>query len=915
MISPVNLSPPISQMNSGAKTCGLAAIVLFFHLPASIFGSAAPNSLDLNFPAGTENEWTVSRKVPGKPTLVFEKSGLEFQSEGFDLLTREWPIGTAPFEVSADITMTKGRTEAFNRARGLVITLSTVPVLEMGPTDTAIILAVTQTGVILTAKSGGARIGAERRPGVWYFPGQDVGGAFTTSMAGQGGQVFSVRWPTKMIAGTQLRLWASRDALGSIHLKLYNADGASAPWWEAGIPDRFAVTDFRWLTIHPGREAADFQDLSRFSLADGQGNGPADGILTRLQLRALDGTKTQLDQPFPAAILRSERPARSLLVSQENLEKLRARFNSPAFSNYKTVLLRTAAPETISALKMGQPNQSEAVFALTWALLLTNDTEKYRQPLLAQIDALIGTTDLYPSEKMEFPGHLRQNLFIREFWVQNLAALALAYDLAGNHLGEDRRDRIRFLLVRMLKSYHALLDDGDWWFGGNPSNTIGVGNGCVGLVAVALREEDPELADKTIQRVLENIRKLFVGVDPDGGCIEGVMYWNYGLGYPMLLGWVLRETTGNDEGLLSSPQVKNATRYLAVNFGGDDKMIPFNDTQPWLIGWPVLAAAGTEADSLLARWMADHMAAEYATGNPAPEQARSTYTIPAFLYRDTVPAPEEFPGLPNVAVLESVQEGVMRSDGKELTPLMVTGVKGKGPLSTHHGNEDQGSFVFYVNGEMILLDPGYFEETAQKHSLPMIGDAEKMTLSAITPALLSDIWEEGNRRSITVDATDAYNLSKKSPPVAKRARRVFVQLGDKALVILDDTLPRDSNLRVTAQYQAGVPVDTATTSATLRGKSENVRLDLFGPPLQITSLPREFAKNWIYKRRGIPWTTLRAEYTADANRPLITVLRRESAVKETPTVQFESGKITVRLAGEKPVTFIKSNDIWTAEKP
>lgn len=93
----------------------------------------------------------------------------------------------------------------------------------------------------------------------------------------------------------------------------------------------------------------------------------------------------------------------------------------------------------------------------------------------------------------------------------------------------------------------------------------------------------------------------------------------------MLFGWALRETTGNDEGLLSSPQVKNATAYLAVNFGGDDRMIPFNDTQPWILGWPVLAAAGTEADSPLARWMADHIAADYAAGSPAPEQSRSTY--------------------------------------------------------------------------------------------------------------------------------------------------------------------------------------------------------------------------------------------------------------------------------------------------
>ncbi len=879
-------------------------------------GSDSPKAepLNLKFTEEAKAGWVFEQRVPGKPSLVFEESGLRFTSEGFDVLSREWPIGTAPFEISADILMTKGRSEQFNRSRGLVISLSSFPVTAMKDSDPAIVMAVTQTGVVMSAVQGGARIGAERRPGVWYFPGRVLGEKFATSMAGAGGQDFSVRWPTKVIDGTRLRLWAARKADGTVHFKIYNADGAATPWWEgeALLPQELREVPLRWLNVHTGREAADFADLSKFSLATGQGNGPADGILENLQARQLAGNESVLARPFPAATIPSSHPAKSRLLDKEKRDALRAKFNSPAFTDYKKVLLRCATPEWMAGLKMGQPDQNEAVFALTWALALSGDREQYLKPLLDQVDALIGPSDVYPQLQFEHPGRLRQNLFIREFWVHNMTALALAYDLVGEDLGKDRRDRIRFLLARMMKAYNALLDDGDWWFGGNPSNTIGVGNGCLGIIAVVMREEMPELSEKTIGRALNNIRKLFLGVDADGGCLEGGMYWSYGLSYPMLLGWALRETTGNDEGLLTSPQVKHATNYLAVNFGGDDKMIPFNDTQPWILGWPVLAAAGTVGDSPLARWMADHIAANYAAGSPAPEQARSTYSVPAFLYRDTQPAPKEFPGLPDVAVLESVQEGVLRSDGKALIPAMVTGVKGKGLLSTHHANEDQGSFVFYANGEMVLLDPGYFEQTAQKHSLPLIGDPEKMSLNATTPARLQNAWSQGKWRSVTVDATDAYNQSKKSPPCASRVRRIFAQFGDSALVILDDVLPRDPAEEVTAQYQAGVPATVSRSETSLETKSGPVKLHLFGPDLTLAANPRIFSKDWIFKKSGVAWTTLRGAYHADDKIPLITVL---STGNSKPDVHYADDKISVTLAKGASLNFRRTSEGWQVLKP
>jgi hypothetical protein len=867
------------------------------------------------FVEAEKSSWELRRLVSQRPSLVFkEKEGLEFTSDGLDVLVREWPIGTAPFEAMAEFEIRNGTAEVFDRNRGVMIVFSSAPVDTMGSEDWALVLGVTQTGVLVQATQGGARWGVEKRPGLLHFGGKSVVPRFSLSMAGAGGQSFSVRWPTKIVNGTKVRIWVARKADGTLSAKIFNADGMAAPWWEgtAPLPEDLQAVPLRYVTIHTGREASDFADPSQFAMAAGQGSGPMDGVIRQLEVRTLpsDGEVT-LAEPFPAATMADVGTGMSLFLPPEKLAALREKFGAPEFSDYRKVILQTVKNESPS-FAYGSAGQNERLFSLLWAYTLTGDRVLYWDALLAEIDAFSGVTDKLPAEVFEFPGKMRQWLMIREFNVQGMAALALAFDLVGAELDTVRRDRIRYLLVRSMQDYHRLLDRGDWWYGENPSNTIGVGNGAMGIVALALKNQAPELSQKTVERAVKNIETLFKGVDKDGGSIEGAMYWHYGLCYPNLFGWALRQVTGDDRGLLDSPQVRNAMDYVAVSLGGNQKMVPFNDSQPWLIGWPVMAAAGTEANSGLARWMADWTAKTYANAFTYTEQSRSTYSVPAFLYRDRIAAPEEFPGLPNVATLGSVHEGVMRSDGKQLVPAMVTAVKGKGAESTHHANQDQGSFVFYADGEMILLDPGYFEDSPQSHSLPLIGDIKTMNLDPKVLCPLSEVWESGVVRSMTVDSTAAYNSGKNEKnPLALRVRRTFVQVGQGALVILDDVRPKDPSAEITAQYQVGVPAEIFGSRALLKGSAGPIQLQTFGPEVQLTATPREFSKDWVFKKAGIPWTTLRGSHRAD--RPLITVLSRSK--EAAAEVEYGPEKITVTVPGSQAVAFKKSEDLWVAVKP
>lgn len=889
-------------------------------------GSSAGEELawQTDFGPASAGDWVLQRKVPGAVSLAFPAEGatpgLSFSSDrSFDILRRPLAVGTRPFELAADFTITRGSAEVFNRARGVLIVFSSAPVDAMGEKDVAYLVAVTQTGPFVAIKQGGARYGSEIRPKVWAFTGRNVQPRFEINMGGAGGQDFSVRWPTKSVAGTRLRFWIGRTPDGKVRFRIHNADGLDAPWWEAetALPQDCAETPLQWLTLQTSREAGDFRDLSRFTLGRGQGNGPLDGLVDRLQVRTLAaGEEPRLDVPFPSAVAAAPvgYTPHSALLDAARLATLRAKFNAPQFADYRTMLLRCAEPPSP---ERGHGAANEDLLALAWAYVLTGDRDLYWTRILENLDALSGVSDRLPAQVYEYPGHLRQQLNIREFSIHNMATLAIAYDLVGPELDPARRDHIRHLLLRTLRAYHALLDDGDWWYGQNPSNTIGVGNGGVGIVAAVLLHQAPELARRTIDRALGNIRRLFLGVEPDGGSIEGSLYWQYGLAYPSLFGWALRQVTGDDAGLLASPQVLNASAYVAVNFGGDGGMMPFNDTQPWLIGWPVLAAAGTEGDDDVARWFADHMAHRYATTPTFPEQTRSTYTVAAFLYRDSAPAPAAYPGLPNVALLESVQEAALRSDGSQLVPLLVTGVKGKGLHSTHHANEDQGSFVFYAGGEAILIDPGYFEPEARQHSLPLIGDPRTMALDPTAPCPLSDAWESGSLRSVTVDSTAAYRRGPNArSPLAERVRRVFVQVGDEALVILDDIQPTDPQAMVTLQFQAGVPVTMqADGSVVFAAKAGPVVLRSHGSAVEYSVEQQTFHKDWVYAKLGVPWSTVSGTCRVDVERPLVSVLTVSPEGTQRPVhVRYGSQGVDVSV-GNHAVRFRQVDGVWKAVKP
>lgn len=840
-----------------------------------------------------------------------------------DMIEQPLVLGTDPFAFSWQVTVTKGKLAPW-RNSGVAMVLATSGIDRMTEDDLALLMVVQQQGVRCTVVRGGCYDRYEDRPGVWRFRGREMPARYDLSMGGGGGHDYSVRWPDKDIAGTTLKFSVWRDAESTIRFAVFHEYAPDQPWWEGEyqLPEEYAEIPFTTLGLRITNESA---------LAD----PPPQSIGFIGEISSIESRRLRADERYRPEPLRIPTPAHwvlnaptsavhpSVFYTKETLPALRAKFNDRAFADYKKIILQQASEEKVDQVFSGGPSGwSSGLTALTWAYVLTEDPS-YWLRIERAIDRMTSATDHLKQKQSGWPGRKRQHLSIDEFNGHNVEALATTYDCLYDKLDSQRRTRILRVLNRGIDYYLERIRVNDWWYRNNPSNTIGVGNGLNGVVALVMRAYRPDDAKKAVDSAVETIKTRYIGVADDGGCLEGNMYWNYGMSYPIWLGYALRHVEGDDRGLLTSPKMIGAENYLKLLLAGDGRMLCFNDTQPWLSGWLVCAHAGSANDIPLLRKAADHMAARFAESPAYGEQVRGQFCVSAFLGRDRTPEPNAWPTLPTLHVVDSIQEGILRSDGA-LVPRMVTGVKGKGALSTHHANEDQGSVVVYARGELFLIDPGYFNGGATDHTVPILGEyAPRTNWDPRAEAPIVDRFEAGELRGMTVDASRAHRAiagaSSKDLPKGV-VRRVIVQAADRAVVWLDDIdVPRGAD-RVTAQYQCGFPVEIDANAKTCRIEGENSDLLLVveGPTVRLTDIgPREFhPNNWVYGKLGVQWHTVRNVYTADPARPLITVCLPVEKNRTPPKAEIKrSGdRIEVKIDGTTPIVFKRDEGRWMVDR-
>jgi hypothetical protein len=904
------------------------------------------------FAPGSEAGWT---REPGSSAAALAwpaaggPPGLAFDAAlGFGSVWRPVDLGRGGCELSCEVEMTRGFSEPW-RWPGVAVALASAELAAMGKEDWALVISLHKQGVRLTALRHGVYQPSVRADGAALFRDGEIPKRYEVTMGGAGGLDWSVEWPEKRLAGQRLRLWAARLADGRLRFAASHVSGPGAPWWEAdaALPADLAARPLRVLAVRtvraPGTPA---QWTEPMDPKKGGSEVPA-GLLRRVSARPLaDGAK-----PEPPVFAETDLPPAwtltpaagevhpSLYGDGAALAKARDRLKDPRWQPWRALVLQSAGMEGREAIQAEKGDAFHlphkiggALSSCAWAWILTGEP-KARDRALELVDRLTTPTDVLPRKEHGWPGRRRQLLELTEFSCHAVEGLATAYDLMHADLGEARRRAALRVLNRALDYYRERMKSNDWWYADNPSNTIGVAGGCHGLGALALLKQRPKDVEEVLALAARAIRERYIGIAEDGGCLEGTLYWQYGGMYPAAFGLALERATGDGRGLLELPRFRNAGAYARVILGGDGEMTCFNDTQPWLSGLlPLAAGAGRHGDPLCL-WLVDRMASLAAAGamdrNVAGEKLNPSRPLvgdarlagPALLLRllrGDAAFPASFPGVPTLASLDSIAQGVLRSDGGEVPRLLVA-LKGNGARNTHHANADQGSLTLAARGETLLIDPGYFEPGADAHSLPVPAGLAPKALNeqwkATAPAPLSGAWEAGDLRTMTVDASAVAK-----PLGLSRQRRVLVLAGDRAAVVLDDLVPARGRLRMQAQLQCGFPAEVGADrrSARVKGVLGDLRITLDAPGLQLADAPRRaFSKDWIYSRKDRAWHPLRGEWDGEAEVPCVTVLQPVASGAEGEPVRVERAREAVTVhVGRTALRFtLAPGEGWKLARP
>jgi Heparinase II/III-like protein len=287
------------------------------------------------------------------------------------------------------------------------------------------------------------------------------------------------------------------------------------------------------------------------------------------------------------------------------------------------------------------------------------------------------------------------------------AELANVDYLLGDHLSPATRKLIHDNLQRRIFTpFHDAatgVRPEFWWMRANNNWNAVCYDGVVGAALAAI--DSPEerawyiaVAEKNVGNYLDG------GFTPDGYCVEGLGYWNYGFGNFINLSENIREATGGKLDLLADPKVAQPALFGVRSEIFDGVHTSIADCDPDGRPSPLFI------NFLSRRFNLDSSAW------PKPRLSGSLYfqLTMAFLPQDlpVIHAPNDFADLPWRTWFPDSSVLICRPGSDAKIPFAVA-IKG-GNNGVNHGHHDVGSFSVVVGTNMVICDPGgevYTERT------------------------------------------------------------------------------------------------------------------------------------------------------------------------------------------------------------
>ncbi len=284
-------------------------------------------------------------------------------------------------------------------------------------------------------------------------------------------------------------------------------------------------------------------------------------------------------------------------------------------------------------------------------------------------------------------------------------ALAIGYDWLYEDLSKEDRRTIKDAIVRLgLNQGVKAYQNNEWWVGAK-NNWNPVCNGGMVAGALAVADEEPQLANRIIKCARLSLPRAMASFAPDGGWAEGPGYWSYCTRYVAFLSADLKTALGTDFDFAKTDGLARTGYFRIYCSGPIGKSFNFADaTENVEKAWQTMWLSRTFANPVFA-------GQELLLAHDGPD------IFHLFFYRqgDTAKtAATEH--LPLSAIFKGINVAFLRSSWTDPKAVFI-GFKG-GDNKVNHSHLDLGTFVLDSGGCRWAQDfgpddyqlPGYFGE-------------------------------------------------------------------------------------------------------------------------------------------------------------------------------------------------------------
>ncbi|TKG97323.1 hypothetical protein EYV94_02515 [Puteibacter caeruleilacunae] len=362
-----------------------------------------------------------------------------------------------------------------------------------------------------------------------------------------------------------------------------------------------------------------------------------------------------------------------------------------------------------------------------------------------------------------------------------------------------------------------------------------------GMVAAALAiaEEDPELASKTISRALKYMPNALNEYGPDGVYPEGSTYWRYGTSFTVITAAMFESALGTDFGLGDYPAFKESAVFRALSNTPTGRYYNFSDCGEFR----------TDNGDFTLAWFAAK------TGNktfyekerflrPAKDMGTLERLAGASLVWLSQYNEKAELELPTAWKGDGINPVVFFTEGADDSHQYYLGTKG-GCGTVPHGNMDGGSFIFELNGVRWVVDPG----NQPYHDLEKTGfnlwgkcqDCERWTLLTKNNYGHSTLTVNNQKHVVDGKATitafkaganpeATIDLTKTFAGQLKSAKRTFKKDSPTSLLVEDHIEMLPETKLICWQLMTTAEVEVIDGGAILKQEGKQLKMEILSHP-------------------------------------------------------------------------------------